>query len=394
MSGDWTWVQAHGSMLAIAAGAVLAVLCAVTIVTMARRVSLAPVVRGIAIPLVLLWEAQGVYGVALRLHSPRELAFAFAGVASAVLLGLASYAHKHFAKHGNLGPNGRVMWYVAVPMGVVVAANAGSLTGAGLRVLLPLLSLVMFRAPYLPDEPAGPEQQRITWRERLRRRLEVLGLLAPVDLTVSAVRAERRIRQLTSHAAGYHEGFRPLRRWHGWRFGKLALTATDEMIDEARRRFRRAQTGLASTAPDSPRSGLAASPEASPEARPEPAPEVAPGQASGLAPDLASGESPGELASMLETSPEASSRPILRRAREGDAEPALKLAASKSKRMTPDQLALHVAAMLAAYGDGAVSQARIKDDLHVGTDKARDALRIAKRDRIVTPIGSRRSSGE
>jgi hypothetical protein len=73
---------------------------------------------------------------------------------------------------------------------------------------------------------------------------------------------------------------------------------------------------------------------------------------------------------------------------------ALKLARGKSARMTASELAPHVSAMLRAYGDAATSQARIKTDLHVGSDKAREALRIAKRDRTVVPIGSRQVSGE
>lgn len=41
-----------------------------------------------------------------------------------------------------------------------------------------------------------------------------------------------------------------LRRWHGWRFEKLALMATDDMIGDAARRVHRVHTGLARTAPD------------------------------------------------------------------------------------------------------------------------------------------------
>jgi hypothetical protein len=67
--------------------------------------------------------------------------------------------------------------------------------------------------------------------------------------------------------------------------------------------------------------------------------------------------------------------------------PALKLAASKSRSMTPGELEPHVAAMLEAYGD--VSQVQVKRDLHVSTDKARDALRLAKRNRTVVQIGVR-----
>jgi len=49
--------------------------------------------------------------------------------------------------------------------------------------------------------------------------------------------------------------------------------------------------------------------------------------------------------------------------------------------MTPEQLAENVAAMLDTYGDKAVSQARVKRDLSLGTEKAAEAIRIATRDR-------------
>jgi hypothetical protein len=70
--------------------------------------------------------------------------------------------------------------------------------------------------------------------------------------------------------------------------------------------------------------------------------------------------------------------------------PALKLTAAKSRSMTPADLEPHVSAMLDAYG--AVSQARIKRDLHVSTEKAAEALRRAKNARVVVPLGARHGS--
>jgi hypothetical protein len=45
--------------------------------------------------------------------------------------------------------------------------------------------------------------------------------------------------------------------------------------------------------------------------------------------------------------------------------------------MSPERVAEHVSAMLEEYGD--VSLNRVKDDLHVGTEKAQAALGIARR---------------
>lgn len=60
--------------------------------------------------------------------------------------------------------------------------------------------------------------------------------------------------------------------------------------------------------------------------------------------------------------------------------PALKLTAARSRGMTPERLAEHVSAMLGKYGD-TVSLNRIKADLSVGTDKAKAALEIARKNR-------------
>lgn len=61
--------------------------------------------------------------------------------------------------------------------------------------------------------------------------------------------------------------------------------------------------------------------------------------------------------------------------------PALKLTAARSRAMTPDHLAAHASAMIGEYGETAVSINRVKTDLSVGTDKAKEALRIARADR-------------
>jgi len=303
LPGDLAWLQHHGAAVMTAAGAVLIALVAVAVLLAARRASLASVLRGIAIPLVLIWEAQGVYGVALRLHVPRELAYPVAGVMSAVVLALASYAHKHFGRHGTLGPNGRRMWYVAVFMGGVVAANAGSLTGAGLRVLLPVLSLVLFQAPYLPDEPAGKQEKHGSWRLTPRRLGVSLGLLDPADTDLSTVHAERTIRLLTRHAAGHHRGPNRLRGYHGWRFERLALVADDDMIAEAARRVLRVHTGLASTMPGPPARPAGGATAIAP-APPTAAPTEAP-------PAIATGEPPAEppAAPADEPSPVAGAAP-------------------------------------------------------------------------------------
>lgn len=95
-------------------------------------------------------------------------------------------------------------------------------------------------------------------------------------------------------------------------------------------------------------------------------PGPAPGPAPGTAPET-----------VRETTPEARPQARPEHAPERASKPALKLTAARSRSMPPDKLAAHVAAMIEEYGD--VSLNRVKDDLHVGTDKAKAALEIAAR---------------
>jgi hypothetical protein len=90
---------------------------------------------------------------------------------------------------------------------------------------------------------------------------------------------------------------------------------------------------------------------------------------------------PDEPPSMPGTRSEASTKPT--------AKPALKLAPGKARGMSPEQVADHVEAMLEEYTD--VSVNRVKKDLHLGTEKAQQALDIARRRRlsVVVPMERR-----
>jgi hypothetical protein len=114
----------------------------------------------------------------------------------------------------------------------------------------------------------------------------------------------------------------------------------------------------------------------------------------GHVPDTAAGVREARQETPLEPAPEhASGMPeTALQARPARAsKPALKLTAARSRSMSPDKLAEHVAAMLDEYGD--VSLNRIKTDLSVGTEKAKEALEIARSNRArVIPIGERRQA--
>jgi hypothetical protein len=105
-------------------------------------------------------------------------------------------------------------------------------------------------------------------------------------------------------------------------------------------------------------------------------------------PEPGAGHAPAPAPGKPESTPQPASGATPQARPEARSEPALKLAASKSRNMTPGELEPHVAAMLEAYGD--VSQAQVKRDLHVSTDKARDAIHLAKRNRTVVPMSASR----
>ncbi len=95
-----------------------------------------------------------------------------------------------------------------------------------------------------------------------------------------------------------------------------------------------------------------------------------------LAPEFASSTVPGEPPSVPEAAPGANLKPVPERTPKAT----LKLAPGKARSMSPEQVADHVEAMLEEYGELSVN--RIKKDLHVSTEKAQQALDIARRRRL------------
>ena len=104
------------------------------------------------------------------------------------------------------------------------------------------------------------------------------------------------------------------------------------------------------------------------------------------APAVPPGPVPGTV---LEPVPQEAPERAPDRARDRAPKVALKLTAAKSRSMPPEQVAEHVSAMLGEHGD--VSLNRVKSDLSVGTEKARVALEIARRNRTVVPMEARRA---
>jgi hypothetical protein len=171
-------------------------------------------------------------------------------------------------------------------------------------------------------------------------------------------------RDILRSALGVFWRFRsPLLLRRQLRSGRLpaVVTAAVESCDAGRwERAVEAWITAAVVLPERTREAVRAAREAVPEKTSERAPAASPGTPA------------DEPASVPEAALRTRPKPA--------AKPALKLTAARSRSMTPERLAEHAGAMLDAYGDS-LSLNRVKTDLSVGTDKAKEALRIAREER-------------
>lgn len=205
-----------------------------------KRHGLFLVGRAITMPLVLAWEAQGLHELARATGLDGPAAWAVALLTSAILATLAAGADEHHKRHGNLGWPGRLVWIVAVPMGLIVALTSATPAVFALRIVLPLLVALLWWVKYAPvvnTEPASAAASRAgAWRWTPRRIGVALGLLDPTDADLSQVHAERQIRRLTTTAHKLHHGTRLLRGRRAAKLRRLGLVATPAMVAEVQRR--------------------------------------------------------------------------------------------------------------------------------------------------------------
>lgn len=300
------WFESHGQILIVCAGSILALILAAMLWRRVRNSSVAKVGRFVAGPLVLGWEAQGLYQVGTQLlNLPWYAALPGAGVTAAVLIALGGQAHEHYKRHGVLGPNGRMMLYVAIPMGLIVALGAHTSVEAGLRIVMPLLAYIVFRSEYLPDEPAGVQRKRGSFRWNPRRIGVQLGLFDPTDADITVVHRAHRVQMLIRLSRKAHRSWL-LRGWYTGRLQKHSELADDGMLAEVVAGVTRSDLILELTDPSTTRDRLvelagniaarrlAIAATAAPGAEPEPCPDVRalPGHPSGAvvrdaAPDAA-----------------------------------------------------------------------------------------------------------
>lgn len=247
----WSWLQPiQASLVASAAAALVIVLCSLLWLRF-RHGRFATIGRAVATPIVLGWEAQGVYRLVRQTGVDGPAALVFAAVTSAVLITLAGFADDHHKEHGTLGIPGTLVWVVAVPMGLIVALSAHSAAEVALRIVLPLLAALVWWVKYAPARPKSTSSDNVaqgSWRLTPRRIAVRLGLIDPTDADLHQVHRERQTRLLAEHAMRAHFGLLG-KRWSARRLQKHAQLADAATIAEAVARVTRATMVLELTNP-------------------------------------------------------------------------------------------------------------------------------------------------
>lgn len=247
----WDWLQANAATLATT-GVVLAGLLILVILGLGYRSGgIEKVAKMIAIPLVVAGEMEGMYELLHDLAGlPVEMAVLLCGMTSATLAALMAMAHKHYLRHGVLGPNKRTLIYVGGTVGVLVAGTASTWNVAGLRVLVPLLGIILLIASYRPDEPPGASRKvGGSWVWTPRRIAARLGWIAPGDGDIVTLHHERGVRQLVRAQYALRYGWLGTRSWRANRVRRIARNVTEEMAAQAYEQMARIERVVEMTAP-------------------------------------------------------------------------------------------------------------------------------------------------
>lgn len=246
----WAWLQTNSTLLATIAAAVTVLILCALIVRAYRRGGVDGAAMAIAAPLVIGWEAEGVYEVLRRSDAPISFAIIGCFMTSMVMINLGAKGHKHFTKYGNIGPNGRAVWYIAIPVGIIVAASADTASMQGLRILIPVLGATLWWSEYRPDEPNGRRKQRGSWRWTPRNFGIWIGAITPGDDDIETLHHARGVRQLVNAQYALKYGRLAPRWWRERRVRRIARNVSPAIVNEAYEQMQRIELVVAMTAPD------------------------------------------------------------------------------------------------------------------------------------------------
>jgi hypothetical protein len=304
----------YGALVVATAGLLgIFTLLALLIYAKRSRKPVRPVLMWAGSNLALLLNAEGMWRIAVdTLHLPRAFAaLVFAVFEITLTVGMVLASERYHAtterdpgtgkitKPGHPGKMIYVVWFIALSSALVVASSVPTLTETILRFVLPVIVVTMWWATLTAE---GQLVRRSRFAHSPTRLAERWGWLVPdADPDFAAMGRQRRLRALV--AVGYRDtmGTWP-RGWHRWRLGRLARSADDAMVAEARAQVDRVRR-IAE---------LLATPVATGDAT-EPASEVATGDVIELATEVATAvatQVATEVASRLAT--ELASRPAKR----------------------------------------------------------------------------------
>lgn len=229
----WTWLQANTGLLITISGAITAAILIALIARAYRRGGIDSATMLIAAPLVIGWEAEGIYEVLRSTNAHWSLAVLGCSMTSMVMVNLGAKGHRHFQEHGTIGPNGRTVWYIAIPVGVIVAASATTASMQGLRILIPVLGATLWWSEYRPDEPKGQKKDKGSFRWTPRNFGIWIGAITPGDDDVETLHHARGVRQLIRAQYALRYGGFGTRSWRERRLRKVARFVDDDMVREA-----------------------------------------------------------------------------------------------------------------------------------------------------------------
>ncbi|GAA2360645.1 hypothetical protein Cme02nite_37890 [Catellatospora methionotrophica] len=247
----WTWIETNSQTAATLAGGLIVLVLVLLLVRAFRRGGVDSATMLIAAPLVIAWEAEGIFEVLLGTDAPWFLALAGCGMTSMVMVNLGAKGHKHFKKYGTIGPNGRTVWYLAIPVGVIVAASATTASMQGLRILIPVLGATLWWSEYRPDEVDGERRKRGgSWVWTPRRIFVRWGWISPNPDDIVTLAHDRGVRRLVRAQYALQYGWFGSRSWRAGRVRRAARDANDAMVQAAHEQMRRVKLVVEMTAPD------------------------------------------------------------------------------------------------------------------------------------------------
>ena len=252
----WSWITDHRTVVLVAAAATVAALgITAVLIRAARRDRLADVATVVAVVIATAFSAEGMWEVAregLKL-SVWQAVVLFAAAETA-MTAEAARAKRRQRREGHPGTHAAAVWVIAAAAGIVAATNADGLVEVLVRLGVPLLAAWLWWQELTDGGRTVRPADAITWRLTPRRVLVWLRLAEPGERDVTTVDRERRLRTMTSVAYRAHQGWRPLRRFYGWRLARLSLQADPEMVTAMQRQLTQTYAIVDQTSPEHLRS--------------------------------------------------------------------------------------------------------------------------------------------